>query len=80
MTNDERDKLLISIATSVNDIRSDIRQTNERIDKVEENLTNKIDEVDKRLTNKIDEVDKRLTKKINEVNNRLTEETIDLQK
>ena len=48
MTNDERDKLLISIATSVNDIRSDLRQTDER-------LTNRINEVDEKLTNKIEE-------------------------
>ena len=86
MTNNERDKLLISMSTAINDVRSDLKQTEERltnkidgvekklndkIDGVEKKLNDKIDGVEKKLNDKIDGVEKKLNNKIDEVENKL---------
>ncbi len=54
-------------------VKSEIKETNNKIERLDEKLSTKIDAVDKRLSTKIDAVDKRLSEKIDAVDKRLSE-------
>ena len=66
------------MSTAINDVRSDLKQTEERltnrIDGVEKKLNDKIDGVEKKLNDKIDGVEKKLNNKINQLEINLRDE------